>query len=58
MSLEICYGNVTQAQADWLEKACGPAPDGVPHKPGTAEPWISQLVASFVLATGARTVLE
>jgi predicted O-methyltransferase YrrM len=58
MTLEIIYGNVTQGQADWMERACGPAPDGVPHKPGTAEPWISQLVASFVTATGARTVLE
>ena len=56
--LEICWGNVTQARADWMERAVGPAPDGVPHKPGTAEPWVSQLIASFVLATGARTVLE
>jgi hypothetical protein len=58
MGLEIAYGNITQEQANRLEQAVGPAPDGVPHEPGGAEPWISRLVADFVIATGARTVLE
>lgn len=56
--LEVAYGNVTQEQADRLGNAAGEAPDGVPHEPGGAEPWISRLVHSFVIATGARTVLE
>jgi SAM-dependent methyltransferase len=56
--LEVAFGNVTQEQADRLGQAAGDAPDGVPHEPGGAEPWISRLVHSFVIATGARTVLE
>jgi hypothetical protein len=28
------------------------------HHPGSTEPWISRLVADFVIATGARSVLE
>jgi predicted O-methyltransferase YrrM len=56
--LEIAYGNIVQEEADRLEAAAGPAPDGVPHEPGGAEPWISRLVHSFILASGAKTVLE
>lgn len=57
MALDIIYGNVTQEEADQLERAAGTV-DDVPHEPGSTEPWISQLVASFVVASGARTALE
>jgi predicted O-methyltransferase YrrM len=55
--LEIAYGNVTQEEADRLEQAAGTV-DDVAHIPGSAEPWVSRLVHSFIIATGARTVLE
>jgi hypothetical protein len=55
--LDVTYGNITQEEATRLDKACY-APDSVPHEPGCTEPWISQLVGDFVIARGARTVLE
>jgi hypothetical protein len=55
--LDITFGNVTQEEAERLDKACY-GPDSVPHEPGCTEPWISQLVGDFVIARGARTVLE
>jgi SAM-dependent methyltransferase len=55
--LDITYGNTTQDEAQRLDKACY-APDSVDHEPGCTEPWISQLVGDFVIARGARTVLE
>lgn len=55
--LDITYGNVSQAEADRLAGAVLPV-DDVPHEPGSTEPWISQLVADFIVARGARTVLE
>jgi predicted O-methyltransferase YrrM len=55
--IEVCYGNVTQEEADRLERAAG-AVDDVAHIPGSAEPWVSRLVHSFIIATGARAVLE
>jgi predicted O-methyltransferase YrrM len=55
--LDTLYGNVNQDTADRLGDATRPV-DGVPHEPGSTEPWISQLVADFVVARGARTVLE
>jgi predicted O-methyltransferase YrrM len=55
--LDRFHGNITQEEADRLGDAVVPV-DQVPHEPGSTEPWISNLVASFVIARGARTVLE
>lgn len=63
--LDITWGNMTQAEADRLGQAsilpvdasiAGDACAG--HQSGDTEPWISRLVGDFVVATGARTVLE
>jgi predicted O-methyltransferase YrrM len=56
--LDRFHGNITQEEADNLELACRGNLDDVPHEPGSTEPWISELVASFVVARGARTILE
>jgi hypothetical protein len=63
--LDITYGNVTQEQADRLGQASIlDVNEGInceatyQHQPGDTEPWISRLVGDFVVATGARTVLE
>jgi predicted O-methyltransferase YrrM len=57
VALDITFGNMTQDEADRLELACERI-DPIAHEAGCTEPWISQLVASFVVASGARTVLE
>jgi predicted O-methyltransferase YrrM len=64
MNLDIALGNIPGAVADRLGAAAiAPLSDTViqateEHSPGTAEPWISRLVHTFILASGARTVLE
>lgn len=55
--LEIAYGNITQEEATRLGYAAGSV-DDVTHRPGSAEPWVSRLVHAFIIAIGARTVLE
>lgn len=57
MALDVTYGNMTEAEAERLAQATG-AIDTVEHEPGCTEPWISRLVADFVVARGARCVLE
>lgn len=57
LDLEIAYGNIEPDQAERLGQAAG-AVDDVAHIPGSAEPWVSRLVHSFIIATGAQTVLE
>lgn len=57
MALDVSLGNITQDEADRLSGAVW-SPDSVPHEPGSTEPWVSQLVANFIVARGARTVLE
>ena len=54
---DVSLGNVSQEEAERLGR-CGDWMDDVPHSPGSTEPWISQLVAKFVIARGARSVLE
>jgi hypothetical protein len=63
--LDITFGNVTQEQADRLGQASIMPVDAAIqdkavayHQPGDTEPWISRLVGDFVVASGARTVLE
>lgn len=57
MTLNVEYGNVTQADAERMSRAAwgGALLD---HSPGSTEPYVSALVASLIVATGARTVLE
>jgi predicted O-methyltransferase YrrM len=55
--LDVTYGNITQEEANRLNGAVQDL-DMVVHQAGSTEPWISQLVADFVVARGARTVLE
>lgn len=56
-TLDVTHGNMTEAQALRLGKATeGGIVQG--HEPGSTEPWISKIVHSFVIATGARSVLE
>jgi predicted O-methyltransferase YrrM len=57
MTLDVQYGNITEEEAERLSKAAGSV-DDVPHEPGSTEPWVSRLVADFIVARGARTVLE
>lgn len=57
MTLDVYYGNITEQDAQRLGGAAGSV-DDVPHEAGTAEPWISRLVHSFIIASGARTVIE
>lgn len=49
--LEVIYGNISLEEAKRL--ACGED-----HEPGSAEPWIANIVGSLVVARGARVVLE
>jgi hypothetical protein len=63
--LDPTFGNMTQAEADRLGAASVMPVDAVfagaavsDHQPGDSEPWVSRLVGDFVVATGARTVLE
>lgn len=55
--LDVTYGTITLADAERLARGSDSL-DNVPHEPGSTEPWISQLVARFVMARDARTVLE
>jgi predicted O-methyltransferase YrrM len=57
MTLDVTYGNVTAEEAERLAQAAGRT-DDVPHEAGSTEPWVSRLVADFIVARGARTVLE
>lgn len=57
MALDTTYGNISDAEAQRLAWAVG-QPDEVGHEPGCTEPWVSQLVADFIVARGALTVLE
>jgi predicted O-methyltransferase YrrM len=54
---DISHGTVTQEEADRLAGAAGQI-DTEPHAAGSTEPWVSRLVADFIVARGARTVLE
>lgn len=59
MALTGEYGNMSDDQIDRLGWATVPDwPDQVEHEPGCTEPWVSKLVADFVIANDARTVLE
>jgi predicted O-methyltransferase YrrM len=57
VALDVTYGNVTAEEAERLARAAGSV-DDVPHEPGSTEPWVSRLVHDFIVARGARTVLE
>ena len=57
MVLDVEHGNITVEEAQRLSDAAGSV-DDVPHEPGCTEPWVSRLVADFIIARGARTVLE
>jgi predicted O-methyltransferase YrrM len=63
--LDVTFGNITQEEADRIGKASVMPVDAVfagaamsDHRMGDSEPWVSRLVGDFVVATGARTVLE
>ena len=63
--LDITHANISQTEADRLgEASVMPVMPDVAahamqqHQPGDTEPWISRLVGDFVVAKGARTVLE
>ena len=58
MTLNVEHGNISEAEAERLNGAIFSEPDEVAHEPGSSEPWISQLVSDFVVARGARVVLE
>ena len=65
MALDVTFGSLTQEEADRLGQASVmPVDAGIAslavsdHVPGATEPWVSRLVGDFVVATGARTVLE
>lgn len=57
MALDVSLGNIDLFEAGRLALAAGWV-DDVGHEPGSTEPWVSRLVADFVIARGARTVLE
>ena len=57
MTLNVEHGNITVEEAQRLSDAAGSV-DDVPHEPGSTEPWVSRLVHDFIIARGARTVLE
>jgi len=57
VQLDVEYGNISEEQARSMSWACRwGVPDGYPA--GATEPWITDLVAGFVTASGHRTVLE
>lgn len=65
MAFDITFGNMSQEEADRLGAASiQPVDPAIGdkavayHQAGDTEPWISRLVGDFVVATGARTVLE
>lgn len=56
MALDVTYGNISLDEAT---RRCQAANEGAcEHSPGDTEPYISRLVASLVLATGAESILE
>ena len=57
MALDTQHGNITVEEAQRLSDAAGSV-DDVPHEPGSTEPWVSRLVADFIIARGAHSVLE
>jgi hypothetical protein len=62
-ALDTTYGNVTEAEAERLglasmQPVAPSVGDLANHHPGSTEPWISRLVGDFIVARGARTVLE
>ena len=57
MTLNVEHGNITVEEAQRLGDAAWSV-DDVPHEPGCTEPWVSRLVHDFIIARGARTVLE
>lgn len=57
MTLDVQHGNMAEAEAERLWNAIDD-PDDHGHEPGSTEPWVSALVAGFIVARGARTVLE
>jgi predicted O-methyltransferase YrrM len=63
--LDVQYASISQEEANRLGLASVmPVGEAVAayavehHQPGCTEPWISRLVGDFVVARGARTVLE
>lgn len=56
--LDSTYGNMTEDEVERLGWASLPWPDSVEHQAGCCEPWVSRLVADFVIANGAYRVLE
>lgn len=59
MALTGEYGNMSDEEIERLGWATHPDwPDQIEHEPGCTEPWVSRLVADFVIANGARYVLE
>ena len=58
MALDGTFGNMTDDEIERIGWASRPWPDDIEHEPGCTEPWVSRLVADFVLARGARRVLE
>lgn len=58
VTYDVTYGNMTQDEAERLGKAAGKVDFLASHSAGSTEPWLSRLVADFIVARGARTVLE
>jgi predicted O-methyltransferase YrrM len=58
VALDVTYGNMTAEEATRLNCAIFSEPDLAPHEAGSTEPWVSQLVSDFIVARGARSVLE
>lgn len=57
MGIDVQWGNVRQEDAERMARAVWDG-DLREHVAGATEPYISRLVADFVIATGARSVLE
>lgn len=57
--VDVEYSNLTQEEADIRHAAAGEPGTIYPiHRPGDTERWVSRLVMDFIIATGARNVLE
>lgn len=57
MEMNVELGNIGAINARRLANAAGRI-DGIAHHDGCTEPWVSRLVADFIVATGAYTVVE
>lgn len=55
--IDVTYGNISQAQADRMVRAAT-VPTVPPYPAGSTEPYVSELVASLLKATGIPCVLE